>query len=46
MCPMHVPQSHDTCAASAADDRLEEPGVVAATQAAGGRRSKGHKRPP
>ncbi len=42
---MHVPQSHDTCAAVAADDRLEEPGVVAAAQASGGRRGKGHKRP-
>jgi hypothetical protein len=42
---MHVPQSHNTCAAVTADDRLEEPGVVAAAQAAGGRRSKGHKCP-
>ncbi len=42
---MHVPQSHDTCAAVAADDRLEEPGVVAAAQASGGRRGKGNKRP-
>jgi hypothetical protein len=29
----------------AADDRLEEPGVVAAAQASGGRRGKGNKRP-
>ncbi len=43
---MHVPQSHDTCAAVAADDRLEEPGVVAAAQASGNRRGKGHKRLP
>jgi hypothetical protein len=43
---MHVPQLHDTCTTVAADDRLEEPGVVAAAQAAGGRLSKGHKRPP
>jgi hypothetical protein len=42
---MHVPQSHNTCAAVAAEDRLEEPGVVAAAQASGGRRGKGNKRP-
>jgi hypothetical protein len=42
---MHVPQSHDTCATVATDDRQEEPGVVAAAQAAGGRWGKGHKRP-
>jgi hypothetical protein len=43
---MHVPQSHDTCAAVAADDRLEESGMVVAAQASKGRRGKGHKRPP
>jgi hypothetical protein len=43
---MHVPQSHDTCAAVAAEDRLEESGVVAAVQASGGCRAMGHKRPP
>jgi hypothetical protein len=39
---MHVPQSHDTCAAVAAEHHPEEPCVVAAAQSA--RSSKG-KRP-
>jgi hypothetical protein len=37
---MHVPQSHEACAAVAADSRSEEPGVVAAAQAARSRKGK------
>jgi hypothetical protein len=42
---MHVPQSHDTCAAVAAEDTYEEPDVVAALQGARSRKDKGFKRP-
>jgi hypothetical protein len=40
---MHVPQSHESCTAVAAEPRPEEPCVVAAAQAA---RSRKGKRPP
>ncbi len=37
---MHAPQSHDTCAAVAADDVYEDPEVVAALQGARSRKDK------
>ncbi len=42
---MHVPQSHDSCAAVAADDVYEDPEVVAALQGARSRKDKTPKRP-
>jgi hypothetical protein len=42
---MHVPQSHDSCAAVAADDVHEDPEVVAALQGARSRKDKTSKRP-
>ncbi len=42
---MHVPQSHDTCAAVAAEDSFDEAGVVAALQGARSCKDKGPKRP-
>jgi hypothetical protein len=42
---MHVPQSHDTCAAVAAEDSFDEAGVVAALQGAWSRKDKGPKWP-
>jgi hypothetical protein len=42
---MHVPQSHDACAAVAADDSSEDADVVAALQGARSRKDKGSKRP-
>ncbi len=42
---MHVPQSHDTCAAVAAEDSFEDADVVAALQGARSRKDKGSKRP-
>jgi hypothetical protein len=41
---MHVPQSHDNCAAVAADDAFEDPEVVAALQGARSRKDKFSKR--
>jgi hypothetical protein len=37
---MHVPQSHESCAAVAAEPRPEEPCVMAAAQAARSRKGK------
>ncbi len=42
---MHVPQSHDTCTAVAAEDTYEDADVVAALQGARRRKDKGSKRP-
>ncbi len=42
---MHVPQSHDTCGAVAAEDAYEEADVVATLQGARSRKEKGPKRP-
>jgi hypothetical protein len=42
---MHVPQSHDACAAVAADDSSEDAEVVAALQGARSRKDKGSRRP-
>jgi hypothetical protein len=42
---MHVPQSHDSCAAVATDDVFEDPEVVAALQGARSRKDKFAKRP-
>jgi hypothetical protein len=42
---MHLPQSHDTCAAVAAEDSYEEADVVAVLQGAQSRKDKGLKRP-
>ncbi len=42
---MHVPQSHDTCAAVAAADSSEDAEVVAALQGARSRKDKGSRRP-
>ncbi len=42
---MHVPQSHDTCAAVAADDLSEDADLVATLQGARSRKDKGSKRP-
>jgi hypothetical protein len=42
---MHVPQSHDSCAAVAAEDIAEDSDVVAALQGARSRKDKGHRRP-
>ncbi len=43
---MHVPQSHDSCAAVSADDCQEESSMVAAARASGSCKDKGHKCPP
>jgi hypothetical protein len=42
---MHVPQSHDTCAAVAAEDSSEDADVVAALQGAQSRKDRGPKHP-
>jgi hypothetical protein len=42
---MHVPQSHESCTAVAAEDVADDSDVVAALQGARSRREKGHKRP-
>jgi hypothetical protein len=42
---MHVPQSHDTCAAVATADSSEDAEVVAALQGARSRKDKGSRRP-
>ncbi len=42
---MHIPQSHDNCAAVAADDVYEDPEVVAALQGARSRKDKTPKWP-
>jgi hypothetical protein len=42
---MHVPQSHDACAAVTAEDSCAKAGVVAALQGARSRKDKGPKRP-
>jgi hypothetical protein len=42
---MHVPPSHDACAAVTAEDSCDEAGVVAALQGAQSRKDKGPKRP-
>jgi hypothetical protein len=42
---MHVPQSHDSCVAVAADNVYEDPEVVAALQGARSRKDKAPKRP-
>jgi hypothetical protein len=39
---MHVPQSHDSCAAVAAEDSADDSDVVAALQGARSRKDKGH----
>ncbi len=42
---MHVPQSHDACAAVAADDSSEDAEVVAALQGAQSRKDKSSRHP-
>jgi hypothetical protein len=42
---MHVPQSHDACAAVAAEDPADDSDVVAALQGARSRKDKGLRRP-
>jgi hypothetical protein len=42
---IHVPQTHDACAAVAVEDQPEGLDLVAATQGAWNRKGKGTKRP-